>query len=299
MINPHWLRSFSVVAELGNFTRTAQRLGLTQAAVSQHIQHLEAQFGPLIIRRPRRIELTPSGTSLLEYCQEVEQADRRLQARLHDHAPDCGEVRLITPGSVGLALYPMLLDLQMRHPSLVIRHRFAPDAEILEAVLNKHYEFGLVSLKPDDERLSVQAFGEEPLELVVPAGASVNRWEDLEQLGFIDHPDGWAMATRLLARHFPGNPGVRRLPHHGFSNQIALILKPVALGLGFTVLPRHARQAFAEGNKIAVIEQDPPVVDTLWLIHRSEWPLSSQSSWVLETIRQHPPFCPRHPAPDA
>lgn len=290
MLNPQWLRSFAAVAELGGFTRAADQLGLTQAAVSQHMQHLEAQLGPLLIRRGRVLELMPAGTALLDYCKEVEASHKRLQMRLSDATVDSGEISLITPGSVGLALYPLLLDLQRAHPGLVIRHRFAPDPETREAVLDKRYELGLVTLRPDDPRLAAEHFAEEPLELVVPAGEEVQSWADLARLGFIDHPDGQAMATRLLARHFPGNPGVLSLPRHGFINQISLILEPVARGLGFTVIPRHAREAFANAQAIRVIECGVPVVDTLWLIHRAEWPLSSRAIWMLDHIRRKLPF---------
>lgn len=285
MTNLHWLRSFTTLVDAGSFTRAAERLDLTQAAVSQHVRHLEDELGPLLIRRPRQIELTPAGVALLEYCNEVEQADKRLKARLSDADADSGEISLITPGSVGLALYPLLLGLQKAHRGLVIRHRFAPDHEALDAVLRKQYELGLVTLKPDDQRLVALPFAEEQLELVAPAGANVEAWEDLVRLGFIDHPDGQAMATRLLARCFPGNPGIRSVPCHGFTNQIALILEPVASGLGFAVIPRHAREAFGRADAIRVIECGAPVVDTLWLIHRAEWPLSSRANWVLGQLR--------------
>ncbi|MGB8601946.1 MAG: LysR family transcriptional regulator [Rhizomicrobium sp.] len=274
MINPQWLKTFITLAEVGNFTRAGQRLGLTQAAVSQQIRHLEAEFGALFIRRPRQIELTPAGDALLVYGSEVDQASRRLACRLSDKSADHGEVSLITPGSIGLYLYPRLLDWQKSNPELIVRHRFAPDQEVIEAVLGKSYAFGLVTRKPDDERLAARAFCKEPLELVAPAQEKPCTWQDLARLGFIDHPDGQAMAARLFRSRYPGNPGVRSLPCHGFSNQIGLLLEPVALGLGFTVIPRYARQAFGKPDAIRVVECGKPVVDTLWLIHRSEWPLS-------------------------
>lgn len=284
MLNRPWLRTFSVLSELRSFTRTADRLGLTQAAVSQHVRHLENELGPLLIRRPRHIELTPAGMALLEYCADLDRADKQLRIRLSDDDAEHGEVSLITPGSVGLSLYPLLLDLQMANRGLVIRHRFAPDHEVVEAVLENKYELGLATLRPDDPRLAVTPFTEEPLELVVPAGEPVHAWSDLERLGFIDHPDGRAMATRLLSLRFPHNPGIRTLPCHGFSNQIGLILEPVSRGLGFTVIPRYARQAFAKANSIQVVECGPPVVDTLWLMHRSEWPLTTRARYVMEYL---------------
>lgn len=284
MLNPQWLRTFSTLAELGHFTRTAERLGLTQAAVSQHIRHLEAQLGPLFIRRPRQLELTPAGQALRDYYEEVVRADQRLHLRLTETDAEHGEISVISPGSIGLALYPRLLALQQANRGLVVRHRFAPDAEVVDAVLHNRYELGVVSVKPDDLRLTAEFFAEEPLELVVPAGETVHEWTDLQRIGFIDHPDGLAMASRLLSRRFPGSPSVRALPLRGFSNQIGLILEPVARGLGFTVLPRYARQAFASQQAIEVVECGSPVVDRLWLIHRSEWPLSSRARRVVAAL---------------
>lgn len=285
MMNPQWLRSFAALAELGSFTRTADRLGLTQAAVSQHVRHLEDRMAPLLIRRPRQLALTPAGEALLDYCRAVDQADKRLRIRLSDADAASGEISLISPGSVGLFLYPMLLDLQEANRGLTVRHRFAPDPEVLEAVLQNRFELGLLTFKPEDPRIAAAPFTEEPLELVVPAGQEVKGWSDLERLGFIDHPDGQAMAGRLLGRRFPGNPGVRALPCHGFSNQVGLILEPVARGLGFTVVPRYARQAFARAEAVRVVECGSPVCDTIWLIHRSEWPLSSRALRAVAHLR--------------
>ncbi|WP_111496238.1 MULTISPECIES: LysR family transcriptional regulator [Marinobacter] len=286
MLSPQWLRSFAVLAELGNFTRTADQLGLTQAAVSQHIRHLEDRLGPLLIRQARQMDLTPAGHALLAYCEELERADKRLQLRLSEGDKTHGEVSLVTPGSSGLSLYPLLLDLQQEHPGLVIRHRFAPDSEVLEAVLENRFEMGLVTVKPDDPHLASCHFAEEPLELVVPAGKAIREWSDLVQLGFIDHPDGRAMATRLLSRCFPGEPGIRNIPVRGFINQVGLILEPVARGIGFTILPRYARQAFARNDAIEVVTFERDVVDSLWLISRAEWPLSARARYASEYLKQ-------------
>lgn len=291
MLNPSWLRTFSTLVELGNFTRTAERLDLTQAAVSQHVQRLEERLGPLLIRRPRQIELTPAGQALLAYCAEVTAADQRLQQQLSAADGEQGDVGLITPGSIGLALHQHLLDIQQALPGLSIRHRFAPDADVLAAVLDNRFDLGLATLKPSDVRLKVERFAQEPLELVVPAGVDITAWADLERLGFIDHPDGQAMAGRLLSRRFPGCPGAHRLPCRGFTNQIGLILDPVARGLGFSVLPRYARLAFEQPERIRVIGGAPEVVDTLWLLHRAEWPLSARAQTVLQRLRPH--FAPQ------
>jgi DNA-binding transcriptional LysR family regulator len=285
MPNSQWLRSFSTLVEVGNFTRAAERLQLTQAAVSQHVRHLEDELGLLVVRRPRGLEITPAGKALMEYCAEIERADRRLKSRLSGSNELTGEIRLISPGSIGLALYPALLALQQKYPGWTVHHRFAPDPEVLSAVLQNQYELGLVTLKPDDQRLRTSQFAEEPLELVAPAHESVHEWRDLARLGFVDHPDGQAMAHRLLSRWFPGNPGLSSLKRQGFSNQVGLILEPVARGLGFTVIPRYAREAFPRQDGLNVVQCGAPVVDTLWLIHRAEWPLSVCAEQAIEYLR--------------
>lgn len=284
MFSPQWIQTFLAITDTGSFTRAAERLTLTQAAVSQHVRQLEAQLGPLLLRRPRALELTPTGVAFLDYCREVEQASRRLSVRLADTDSHHGEVGLTTPGSVGLALHGPLLALQAQYPGLVIRHRFAPDAEILAALLEKQYDFGVVTLRPDDTRFAASTLTEEVLELVVPAGADVAEWDDLARLGFIEHPDGPAMATRLLSRRFPGNPGVRSLPRHGYINQVGMILDAVARGFGFTVIPRHARQAYPQPEAVRVVFSGEPY--PLWLVHRAEWPLTARAAFVLERLRQ-------------
>lgn len=285
MIHPQWLASFRQLAELGNFTRVAERLHLTQAAISQHIRQLEDRLGTLMIRRPRGIELTPAGLALLDYCRDVDRADKALKLRLSDVDALEGEVSLITPVGVGLSLYPLLLELQQSHPALVIRHRCATDTRVREAVLESRYEIGLMTRRPDDESLAAQAFTTEALELVVPAGSRVANWDDLARLGFIDHPGGRARATRLLARQFPGGRGLGGIRLTGFTNQIGSILEPVARGLGFTVVPGHARRAFARPDAIEVVPCDHPVVDILWQIQRTEWPLSMRAVRVMAYLQ--------------
>lgn len=95
------------------------------------------------------------------------------------------------------------------------------------------------------------------------------------------------MATRLLSRMYPEAPGIQAIQKRGFSNQVGLILEPVSRGLGFTVLPRFARRAFHKQDTLQVVESGIPVVDTLWLIYRSEWPLSSRARRVVDQMQQH------------
>ncbi|AET92613.1 LysR family transcriptional regulator [Burkholderia sp. YI23] len=286
MLNPQWLHTFAALVELGSFTRAAERLGLTQVAVSQHVRQLEDALGLLVIRRPRAIELTPAAHALLDYYEAIKAARRRLDARVSDAVEEPGDIGLVTPGSIGSALFPLMLEWQVQHPQWKIRHCLAPEPEVLDAVLTNRYDVGIVTVKPDDRRLTAHKFIQDHLELVVPAGAKIRAWSDLKVLGFIDHPDGRAMANRLLSRRFRKDACVGDLPCNGFSNQIALILEFVSRGLGFTVIPHYTRAAFAQQGKIEVVESGSPVVDTLWFIYRAEWPLPARCAQALRYLEK-------------
>lgn len=285
MVNPLWLHTLVVVHETGSFTRAAERLDLTQAAVSQHISRLEAEFGPLLLRKPRQLELTPRGLVLLDFARQQAQAAEQLRARLSDDDPHHGAITLSTPGSIGLLLYPLLLDQQQEYPGLTIQHRFAPTPDIVQAVLAGRSDLGLVDQPPEHPSLAAEPFAREPLCLVVPNDGEEPSWQHLCQLGFIDHPDGRSMAQRLLGRRYPGQR-VDEIPLRGFTNQIGLILEPVARGLGFTVLPRFAVTAFAQQEKIRVIQSSIEVIDTLWLIYRAEWPLPARHQRLVTVLKQ-------------
>lgn len=283
-INPVWLETFRAVCAVGSFTRAADKLDLTQAAVSQHIKHIEQIVGPVFLRHGRKISLMPAGHALVEYASELQAAGRRLDLRLASDGALAGAVRVATPGSVGMRICGGLLDLQAQNRDICVHHRFAPTDDIMRDVLDDRAELGIITRIPDDPRLQFQKIGLEPVELIVPVGTVINGYDDLCQLGFIDHPDGQAMATRLLGQRFKEFTGIKAIPCHGFSNQISLILEPVARGLGFTVLPRFARQAFHRPDKIAVVDLNPVVFDALYAIYRAEWPLSGLANHVLNTI---------------
>ncbi len=80
MLDLDSLRIFVTAAETENFTRTAQRLHMSQPSVSQHIQNLEQQLGiDLFERHGRRVDLSTAGASLLPLVQEMLRAGRQVE----------------------------------------------------------------------------------------------------------------------------------------------------------------------------------------------------------------------------
>ncbi len=82
-LNFHHLHYFWAVATDGNLTRTAERLRVSQSAVSAQIRQLEAQLGQaLFLREGRRLTLTEAGRLTLEHAQRIFEAGGELLATL-------------------------------------------------------------------------------------------------------------------------------------------------------------------------------------------------------------------------
>jgi len=77
------MQALSQVAEVGNFTEAAQKLHLTQSAVSRKIQQLESHYGvPLFVRSSRNVQLTEQGEAVLEVARKVLRELQMLDERI-------------------------------------------------------------------------------------------------------------------------------------------------------------------------------------------------------------------------
>jgi len=266
MVNALWLRSFCTLVEVGHFTRTAERLHMTQSGVSQHIRKLEDQLEvALLVRQGKQFSLTEAGERLYKEARGILLALSNLEQSVSEDPAYEGPVRVMSPGSVGLKLYPHLLTLQQLHPGLIIDYRFAPNADVENAIADARIDLGFMTSPSALAEVSCQAIATEQLLLVTPAEVTAPDWETLMKLGFIDHPDGGHHAALLLGANYPEFQHSSQFPARGFSNQIGLILEPVSRGLGFTVLPAHAVGAFQSPERVRVHSLPQPVSETLYL----------------------------------
>src|SRR5579883_853027 len=98
-------RVFAAVIEAGGFSRAAQRLGLSRAAISKHVLQLEQRLGARLLERTtRRVNATAAGRRFYEQCRrillELEEAERAA-SDLHNEPK--GELRVIAPTNFGLS----------------------------------------------------------------------------------------------------------------------------------------------------------------------------------------------------
>tara|TARA_B100000700_G_scaffold174826_1_gene193040 strand:+ start:1021 stop:1920 length:900 start_codon:yes stop_codon:yes gene_type:complete len=269
MVNPVWLRTFVSLARTQHFTRTAEQLFMTQSGVSQHIKKLEQQLGvTLIARNSSAFELTEAGQRLLQTAEDLVETLDSLATWVADDPDDCGEVRVMSPGSVGLKLYDALLGLQLEHPGLVIDYRFAPNVDVETRVADKQVDIGLMTQAPQREGLQFHQLSQEQLLLITPATYPTVDFMTLRELGFIDHPDGYHHGNLLLSRNFVEFSHMSEFNKRGFSNQINLILEPVKRGLGFTVLPEFVVEQSQQRDALQVHPLSHPAYEPVYCVTR-------------------------------
>jgi DNA-binding transcriptional LysR family regulator len=101
------VQAFLLVAELQSFTRTAEALGTTQAAVSLKLQRLESVLGKRLVERsPRAVTLTADGSAFLQHARVLMEAHDRA---LSGEAPTRQRLSLgISDHAAGPELVPLL-----------------------------------------------------------------------------------------------------------------------------------------------------------------------------------------------
>ena len=290
MLNQQWLHTFLTLVETGHFTRTAEKLFMTQPGVSQHIRKLEQQIGkPLLNRVGKKFELTRAGQLLVEHGRRQLAQEARFFEALDQDNLFQGACKLACSGAMALRLYPKLLDHQQQHTTLSINLEAAPNARIIEGLLENRFDLGITTQTTHSPQLSEVAVGAETLCVVIPSSKDDGQalsYPKLQQLGFIDHPDGAQYADLLLSKNFPDHfEGVDKLPQHGYVNQISQILLPVAAGLGFTVIQESVVRQFADPSALTIVALKETIREPLYLVSKRHRTLPARYTPLIEQVK--------------
>lgn len=295
MLNSVLLHTFKTLVEIGHFTRTANKLHMTQPGVSQHVKKLEAACAsPLLRREGKRFELTEQGRLVYQYAVALQVNEHRLLESLAFDDPGVGECLLACSGALALMIYPKLLVQAQRHPRLCVSLEAAPNYKILDDLSQNNIDVGIVTQTSTQAAagalFDMELIGEEPLCLVLPAilRGQVITTQLLYQCGLINHPD----AAHYLSLYVSncGDSQLKdleldRVPVSSYVNQLTQILLPVSLGLGFTVLPKSAVDAFADPASLLVHEPASTVNELLYLVKKKHRALPKRYDALLALIR--------------
>lgn len=153
------LHSFVEVAQAGSFTRAAEKLFLTQPALSLQIKALESELGaPLFERRNRQIYLTEVGHAVLLRAQEIAEVIEKIQQDVAAHqGVQTGRVRIGTSDTTCLYILPEFVQrFRTQFPQIDIHLTNKPSEEVAGLLKEGAVDFGIVTLPLADPHLEIQ-----------------------------------------------------------------------------------------------------------------------------------------------
>jgi DNA-binding transcriptional LysR family regulator len=225
------LDAFHICAQVGNFTRAAERLHITQSALSQRIKNLEMELETsLFIRDRAGIRLTEAGNRLLRYCQIKESLENEAIAEVKGKSSDklSGHIRIGGFSSVMRSVVlPALAKIIDGNPDLRASF-FSREIHELSSMLKRgEIDFMILDHPIARDDLVATHLGTEKNVLV-------SKKNTIPPDIYLDHDDNDETTLRYL-RHSKQNTKIERR----YFDDIYGIIEAAKLGLGKAVVPLH------------------------------------------------------------
>jgi DNA-binding transcriptional LysR family regulator len=284
------LRAFALVVQLKSFTKAAERLHLTQSALSLLIRQLEDNLQvQLIERSTRRLEPTAIGLELLSSAERLlDDFDAALANVAELGAKQRGKITIAAPYILATTfLAEVMAEFKKRYPSITVQLKDSLPEEVLTQVRSGGADLAVGSFRESEPGLQWTPLFQEPLVAVYPSGHPIARlpdicWSDLAGLPII------LLNRQSIFRH---------LAEEGFS-RAGLALQPayevayagtalalVRVGLGVAVLPQCVAVLTEPAVNLRRIG-NPEILRSVSVITRAGRSLSPAASAFIEILRQ-------------
>lgn len=168
------LAAFCAVVDRKSFSQAAERLGVTQPAVSLQVRALEERLGrQLLDRSGRRVEPTEAGQRLYRRAQRMLQLEQQLleEVAVGDDGALTGTLSLGASTGPGAHLVPLLLcEFQREHPDLRVALSIWDTYAVIERVAEREVELGVVGALRRHRSLVFEPLTRDEIVLAVPPG---------------------------------------------------------------------------------------------------------------------------------
>ncbi|HYA38672.1 MAG TPA: LysR family transcriptional regulator [Candidatus Methylomirabilis sp.] len=282
------LQAFLAVAESGSFSRAAERIYLTQPAISKRIAALEREIGARLFDRiGRGIHLTPAGDALLNRARavlkELEDVKRGI-ANLSGSI--AGELALATSHHIGLHRLPgPLKRFHETYTEVRLNLHFMDSEKACRAVAKGDLELAVVTLPPAAEApLRAEKIWDDPLDIVVSREHPLASVSQAKPAMLLDYPailPGTGTYTREIILNAFG-PLRDRIQIGMATNYLEVLKMLAAIGLGWSAIPRTM---IDEGLKVVQIKK-MEIRRELGIVTHEKRTLSNAGQAMIEIIRE-------------
>lgn len=287
------IEAFVEVVRAGSISRAAERLSISQPAITARIQALEAAMGArLFVRSRAGTRLTDAGRTLLPYAERgliALQRGRELVAEVADG--EAGRLTIGAAPAVSTYVLPaMLRQFQARHPAVQLSVRSGHSEEVLEMVLREEVEIGLMRPIRHAEIESTPLYEDELVLVVSPghafaaSGSVAMASMTTEHLILFDRTSSYHELTSSILRE----AGIRPRGWIEVDN-IDAAKRMIEEGLGVALLPRTAvNSEISEGRlrEVAVTDMAPVRRRIVVVRRRDAGTPSTVVAAFLDTLQQ-------------
>jgi DNA-binding transcriptional LysR family regulator len=286
------LQMFVASVDSGSFTRAAELLRVSPAAVSFQIKQIEDGSGfSLFERIGKKVAPTEAGTALLGYARTVLQA-------LHDADQSLMALRGVVSGRANLGavstakyIVPHIMArFQQTYPGVSIDLRFGNRRQITTALARGEIELAVMGRPPDDSDLTADPFAVHPSLMVASprhplAAAPILTTHDLAGVAMVAREEG--SGTRLLMEKLFADADLpARIAMTTDSNET--VKQAVMAGMGIAVLSQHTvGLELALGLLKTLPVEGFPVMRSWFVAHRRAMPLMPAHIRVCAFFQAH------------
>ncbi len=237
------LKAFLAVADTGSFSLAAERLFLTQPAISKRIAALERELEALLFDRiGRTVSLTEAGRALLPRARTIlVDIEDSVRAISNLSGEIRGTLRFATSHHIGLhRLPPALKAFTLQHPGVRLDIRFMDSEAACVAVEHGELELAIVTLPPDPSpNLSLDTVWADPLGIVVSREHPLAGKRRVSLAALLEHPailPATGTYTRQIAEQAFSESNAT-LDVALSTNYLETIRMLVSVGIGWSLLP--------------------------------------------------------------
>ena len=242
-MNNQNLKAFITVAECDSFSIAADRLYLTQSAISKRIAQLEQQIGKKLFDRiARQVSLTEAGTALLPRAQRIlTEYESALQAINDLSGEASGVLRLAISHHLGLhRLPPILKQFAQQFPNVSLDIEFTDSEKAYEQVLQGETEVAVITLALESHNsINSRKIWDDPLQFICANDHPLAKLDQPKLQDLAEYPiilPGLNTYTGRIVQNLFHQQGIP-LKSTLSTNYLETISTMVEIGLGWSVLP--------------------------------------------------------------